>query len=47
MAKDCRKRTDILLMEALKKKREVMRETLEVLNEEVEKFKKNKKLATL
>jgi hypothetical protein len=43
MDKECRTRTDILLMEALKKKREVMRETLEALAEEVEKFK-NKKL---
>ena len=47
MEKDCRTRTDILLMEAYKKKREVMRETLENLTIEVEKFtKKNKKLST-
>ncbi len=42
MEKDCRTRTDALLMEALKQKRQIMKETLEALTEEVSKFKKEK-----
>ena len=38
--KDCRLRADELLKQAVKEKRSIMRETLEALAEEVEKYKK-------
>lgn len=40
MVKKCRERTDILLNDEMKKAKQVMKETLESLKEEVEKYKK-------
>ena len=44
--KECRKRTDNLLNDAVKSKRSIMRETLDALKEEVEKYKLKNKIAT-